>query len=490
MANPASCKSEALYAAIDLGSNSFHMLICQRHGERVEALNRVRKKVRLAEGLSEDNELSVDAMERGWQCLRVFAEQLADIPTENIIIVATATLRLATNRQDFIRVAKSILRHDIDIISGEKEAGLIYQGATQGARSQDSHLIIDIGGASTEIVHGKGCAPTQTKSVDIGCVTFMQRYFPNGELGENNFTNAVQAAKDAIFEVSDAYQGLNWQYCLGASGTPQAIREIALANNDVRAITLEQLERIGAAIGEAKNISSLTIEGLQENRRAVFPAGIAILKALFETLKINKMELASGALREGLIAQLTGDKNEAVWHQQLASKYSIDQPQAQRVLATATELMSQNKTLNIIASSKLLDLVCRYHEIGVFIDFKKHYQHAVYLLKSINFPGLDINEKRLLVNAIRNQGEHIQTIATSEQQALEQALVGCLRLAKIFCHRRDSSPSLDADLSIDDKGWHLVIKHKDWQQSYPLLAFALGNEQQEWRKIGWQLNIE
>lgn len=490
MANPVPRKSDELYAAIDLGSNSFHMLICQQHGERVETLNRIRQKVRLAEGLSQENELSAEAMERGWQCLRVFSEHLADIPPENVIVVATATLRLAVNREDFVKVGESILGHKISVIPGEQEAGLIYQGATQGARTQDSHLIIDIGGASTEIVHGKGCTPAQAKSLNIGCVTFMQRYFPQGQLGEQNFANAVDAAKDAINEISNNYRGLTWQFCLGASGTPQAIREIALANNDVRAITLEQLEKIGEVIGKSTHINNLAIDGLKDNRRAVFPAGIAILKALFETLKINKMELASGALREGLIAQLTGDKNEADWHQQLATKFEIDEKHAQRLLAVAKDLMRQSNTGAEIVNHKLLELVCRYHEIGIFIDFKKHYQHAVYLLKNINFPGLDINEKRMLLKVINNQGEQLQAPAANEPHSLELVLVRCLRLVKILCQRRESAPHVDVQLSIDDAGWHLRVGLDDWQQSQPLLAFALGNEQQEWRKVGWQLNIE
>lgn len=163
--------STSLYAAIDLGSNSFHMLVVREVAGSIQTLTRIKRKVRLAAGLNGDNELSVEAMERGWQCLRLFAERLQDIPHPQIRVVATATLRIAVNADVFIAKAQEILGCPVQVISGEEEARLIYQGVAHTTGGADQRLVVDIGGASTELVTGSGAQTTSLFSLSMGCVT-------------------------------------------------------------------------------------------------------------------------------------------------------------------------------------------------------------------------------------------------------------------------------------------------------------------------------
>lgn len=141
-----------LYAIIDLGSNSFHMMITRQLADSVQVVDKVKRKVRLASGLNTQNILSEDAIARGLECLRFFAERLQNIPPENVRIVATATLRIAKNNQAFLQKANQILGQNIVLLSGEQEAELIYLGAAHTSCNKEKRLVIDIGGASTELI--------------------------------------------------------------------------------------------------------------------------------------------------------------------------------------------------------------------------------------------------------------------------------------------------------------------------------------------------
>jgi exopolyphosphatase / guanosine-5'-triphosphate,3'-diphosphate pyrophosphatase len=228
-------KNPALYAAIDLGSNSFHMLVVHEVEGACRTLAKVKRKVRLAAGLQPDGSLDAAAMQRGWDCLRLFAEQLQDVPAGQIRIVGTATLRLARNIDVFIERAESILGHSINIISGEEEAATIYQGVAWTSSGTGRRLVIDIGGASTELIIGESTSPQLLHSLDMGCVTWLRRHFADGELSAHNFEQAITAAQQTLASVAADYLKLGWQGCIGASGTVQAIQEIMISQGEERA---------------------------------------------------------------------------------------------------------------------------------------------------------------------------------------------------------------------------------------------------------------
>lgn len=211
--------STSLYAAIDLGSNSFHMLLVREVAGSIQTLTRIKRKVRLAGGLNRDNMLSAEAMERGWQCLRLFAERLQDIPPTQIRIVATATLRLAVNADVFIAKAQQILGCPVQVIRGEEEARLIYQGVAHTTGGDDRRLVVDIGGASTELVTGTGAQTTSLFSLSMGCVTWLERYFTDRNLAQEHFDEAERAAREVLKPVADELRQHGWKVCVGASGT-------------------------------------------------------------------------------------------------------------------------------------------------------------------------------------------------------------------------------------------------------------------------------
>ena len=321
--------NDSHYAVVDLGSNSFHLLITQRQTDHsFIAFNKVKQKVRLAAGLDAKNNLTDEAMKRGLACLTLFSQHLKMLPLKNIIIVATATLRLASNSDDFLIQANAILPKNIQLLSGVEEAETIFLGATCGTliQGKNTHveptkgklLVLDIGGASTELIIGEGKEAKKSISIDIGCVSFTQRYFSKGILNQHNFSEAIAAASQHIKPFAQAYQALGWQHVVGNSGTIQALAEILaarkkhlqqpLANQHFdpqQSITFDFLLEIQHDLINFQHIDNIYFEGLRVDRCAVLASGLAILIALFNCLIIDNLKLSSGALREGLLYKLS-----------------------------------------------------------------------------------------------------------------------------------------------------------------------------------------
>lgn len=386
--------SSPLYAAIDLGSNSFHMLVVRHIDGSVQTMAKIKRKVRLAAGLDEHNALSLDAMQRGWDCLNLFAERLQDIPAENIRIVGTATLRTATNAGEFIDKANQILGHPIDVISGEEEAATIYKGVAHTSGGLGRRLVVDIGGASTELIIGEGFEAKALTSLKMGCVTWLERHFKDRQLTATNFNNAILAAKQMLDPILTKYTELGWNVCVGASGTVQALQEIMLVQGMDEVITLTKLKRLQKQAMLADHLEELDIEGLTLERALVFPSGLSILIAIFESLNIEAMTLAGGALREGLVYEMVQDLRQedirARTIRCVQTRYQLDRAYGDQVATLSSKLLAQcggEAWISEPQAEMLLRTAAKLHEIGLSIDFKKGGEHSAYLLQNLDLPG-------------------------------------------------------------------------------------------------------
>jgi exopolyphosphatase/guanosine-5'-triphosphate,3'-diphosphate pyrophosphatase len=297
------------YTIIDLGSNSFHMLTVTRDGNSFSVFSKSKQKVRLAAGLDAQHNLDTATMARGWACLQQFREELTQLQPSKVLVTATAALRLANNKKHFLEQAETILGLPIKLISGIEEAEIIYRGTVFTEQVSDPLLVIDIGGASTELIIGKGNNIVLAESLHMGCVTWLNRYFSDQKLNDSNFTAAINAAKEVIKPQIENYLQQGWTLTMGASGTIQATQEINEKQQISEELTLALLNTIKQQCISCKNIPSLQIEGLLPSRIPVFASGLAILIALFESLNIKSLKRSKGALREGLISILFADNN-------------------------------------------------------------------------------------------------------------------------------------------------------------------------------------
>jgi exopolyphosphatase/guanosine-5'-triphosphate,3'-diphosphate pyrophosphatase len=496
--------STPLYAVIDLGSNSFHMLITRQLANSVQVVDKVKRKVRLASGLNSHNKLSQTAIARGLECLSFFAERLQDIPQENIRIVATATLRLATNRDEFLSKANKILGHKISLLTGKQEAENIYLGVAHTSCGAKQRFVIDIGGASTELILGDGFVTQHVESLDIGCVTFNNRYFSNNKLTPDNFNRAISAAKEVIKPLVERYKNNGWQLVLSGSGTMQALTEIQNFTHQSSDIDLTFLQKIQEQLIDCKTINQISIDGLTSERSPVIASGLSILTALFESFSISKIQLSSGALREGLLYGMLPKIIDTSIRQStinsLTEKFHIDNRHARRIKKQASGLFYTYKKswpLNDNNGLALLNAACELHEVGLLLEFKKHQQHGAYILQHADLPGFDQADRQLLVALVLLYKGDIDLQLLKKQTALSYKeasyLLVIFRLAVILCRRRkdDALPDYQTAIIRNTDGSDIInlCLPTAWLSQHPLIADELLQENAHLAELNLSLNI-
>ncbi|RCU45494.1 guanosine-5'-triphosphate,3'-diphosphate diphosphatase [Corallincola holothuriorum] len=488
-----------LYAAIDLGSNSFHMLVVRVVAGSVQVLAKIKRKVRLASGLDTQNQLSEEAMIRGWDCLRLFAERLQDIPANNIRIVGTATLRVAANVEQFIATAEQILDHPIQIITGEQEAETIYQGVAHTSSGSGNQLVIDIGGASTELIVGQQYEPHILHSLNMGCVLFRERYFAGGQLQQSNFDAAISAAEALVAPLVVDYCAYGWQRCVGASGTVQALQEVLLAQGYDERITLPKLQQMMAQAVACGQLQALNIVGLSEERKPVFVSGLAILIALFRKFGIEQMTTSGGALREGIVYEMLGEQRQENVRQRtlagLKQQFRIDQPHATRVSELALALCQQVAApwqLEDIELNELLASAAQLNEIGLLIGYQNAQQHAKYIIENATLPGFSNSQKLLLASLLGQYQGPLDSACYEQLTGIEPTtamrLTRLLRLAIIFCGRRQDSSVPELILTAEGETLSLQLS-QPWLNSHPLVSSELQQEACYTLKIGGELKL-
>ena len=488
----------SLYAAVDLGSNSFHMVIARLTEGRMQIIDRIKERVRLAEGMDEQRRMSQEAMARGLDCLALFAERLTNIKPDQIRIAGTYTLRRASNARDFVREAAKVLNHPIEIISGQEEARLIYQGVAHTQHIEGQVLVVDIGGGSTELIIGEGFEHKALTSRKMGCVSFTQSFFGNGKLGEKAFNAAVLEAQHQLAPIINQYRKLGWQSCLGSSGSIRTVRDVLQGEEWTDgAITLAGLERLKEEMLKHKRVDQLKLAGLTEERQGVFAAAVAILLGLFTSLPIERMEYSDGALREGLLYEF----EERLQHHDirertalaLSTHYRIDKRQATRVESSVLSLfdaLSGPWEMPEEPYRAILGWAARLHEIGLAINYSGIHKHSAYILQNTDLPGFNQDDQALLAALVRFQRKGLKL---SELPALpnhdEQTVLRCIRILRLAVaahHRRQDN--LLPEWNVQAAGDQLVVTLPlDWCDENKLLMQNLEKEHRYCHEQGWPL---
>lgn len=280
-------------AAIDLGSNSFHMIVVQVDSQgHIVILDRLRESVRLGAGLDSKGNVSKEAQQRALSCLQRFGERLREFASDDVAAVGTNTLRQANNAGEFLQLAEAALGHPIAIISGREEARLIYLGVAHSL-AQDQRgkrFVMDIGGGSTELIIGQGFDALHLESLRMGCVSSTQRFFADGNLSKSCWEKALTAAHLELMPIKASYREIGWESATGASGTIRAVKKvIQQVGLAPYGITLDDMQKLRAMLTDAGHIDKVKLPGLSEERKPVFAGGLSILIATFEALKIRRM---------------------------------------------------------------------------------------------------------------------------------------------------------------------------------------------------------
>lgn len=490
-----------LLAAVDLGSNSFHMVIARvSHGE-VRVQESLSEKVQLGAGLDERNRITQAAEQRALECLGRFAQRIRDIPRESVRAVGTNTLRLARNSRSFLARAESILGHDIEVVAGREEARLIYLGVSHFLPDQGGHrLVVDIGGGSTEVIIGEGFEAIETESLHMGCVSFQQRFFPQGELTEKAFDKAVMAAEQEVVSIQAAYRKMGWNQAVGSSGTIKSIMQASCDGGwGDGAITPAVLQKLRKKLLRAGHVDAIDLKGLREDRRPIFAPGLAILTGIFKQLSIDTMTVSTGALREGLlydqIGRLSHEDVRDRSIQALMTRQHVDQGQAQRVQQTAARFLEQTAAdwqLEEPLHEDALRWASLLHEIGMSVSHSQFHKHGAYLVENSDLPGFSRQEQQLVALLVRGHRRRVSQdlfkALPSDDQVPGLRLCLLLRLAARLHHARTEDTTLPAKLSASGSTLTLGFPN-DWLSAHPLTQADLEQEQAYFAAAGYQLII-
>lgn len=440
-------------AAVDLGSNSFHMIVARRDHGDIAILDRLREMVRLGAGLDADGRIDRQSADRAIACLQRFRERLATLEAAQVRAVGTNTLRRARRRDTFLSRAEAALGHPIEVVSGVEEARLVYLGAAHSLPAQaGKRLVVDIGGGSTELIVGDGYEALRLESLYMGCICASTRFFPDGVLTENRFRKARLLARQELEPVRELFRREGWRQAVGTSGTIRAtarqLRELGLGSGEITRSGLDALRERLLAAGDIRHHG---LPALSAERAPVYPGGLAILTEVFDALSISRMDVAEGALREGLLWDLVGRltdedaRDRSVRAFQL--RFHADTAHAERVEAMALALLAQlapSWELPLEECRELLSWAARLHEVGLDIAHSHHHRHAAYLLENADLAGFSFAQQQRLAALV---GAHRRKMRADAFAAIPQpwrermpSLVVLLRLAVLLNRSRSIEP--------------------------------------------------
>lgn len=481
-------KDGDLLAAVDLGSNSFHMVVARYLMGQLRIVDRIKETVRLAEGLDGQGGLDPSVMPRALDCLARFGQRIRSLPAPRVRAIATNTVRQLANPQAFLMPAETALGHGIEVVAGREEARLIYLGVAHGNPLDPGkrRLVMDIGGGSTEVIIGDGLEAVERESLQMGCIATTRRFFGDGRINRKRWKEARTELAAEFQQFAEAYRRRGWHEAMGSSGTIKAICDVSVKMKLTKvSITDASLAAIREKLLDFDTLDSIKLPGLSSERRPIFAGGLLVLDAAFGALGIERMYVSDHAMREGVLYDLIGrDRQEdprAESIRALQVRYGIDPDQAARVEATVMSLFDQAELpWRLDADNRrLLAWAARIHEIGLAIAHSQYHQHGAYLVEHSDIAGFSRTEQQILAALVRNQRRNFNPASFEKVpdrlMANIQRCALLLRLAVLMHRSHDSDPLPVVELDVD--GDELLLRlPKRWLDGHPLTRLDLETE--------------
>lgn len=493
-------ETPVLLGAVDLGSNSFRVEIGRVEDYRITTESYWKETVRLAGGIDANDAFTPEIQERALATLRRFREKLENIPPQNIRAVGTQALRTATNAADFLPKAEEALGHPIEIIAGREEARLVFSGCAHALPpSSEKRFVVDIGGASTELIIGCGFIAKECESFHVGCVNTSLAFFPDGKITASALKQAQLAAQAEFEEAHQEFSFRNWDAAYGSAGTIGAVADIGLASGLTNGVVTPALLKVlRKELVEAGDIRKLNFPGLKEDRREVIAGGLAVLSAVFETFNIKEMRPASGALRVGLLYDMLGRQEQRDTRDStvtaLIKRSSIDKQQAARVAALADKFFvalnpDQSKSHDC---RKLLQWAAMLHETGRMISPSGYHKHSQYILMNSDLPGFSRYDQTQMSTLVLGQRGNLKKVESALADPAFVHMLIALRLAVIFAHARRTlrlpEIRLEQDTHAKKPSFRLWVEPQ-WLSRHPLTGYLLEQESLVWSRVGMEFKL-
>ncbi len=482
--------SPTTLAVVDMGSNSFRLELGRVEGDQIFRLDTWRETLRIGAAIDAKGRILAPARRTALGCLARFAERLRGLHPSAVRAVATNTFRVAPNATEFLRQAEAVLGFPIDVISGHEEARLIYLGVAHVLPPSDApRLCIDIGGGSTEFIIGRGLEPERLESLNIGCVSYTQRFFRDGRLGAEAFTAAETSARAEIDAIAREFGREHWREAYASSGTALALAEI-LEQNGMSAggITPSGLARLRKRMVGAGNVERLKLAGLKPERAPVLAGGYAIMSAALSLLEVPRINPVGGAMRLGVLYDLLGRRVRRDMRQstveRFIERYRIDRAHAVRVATMAKALYERAVTAPIAETAQRIEWAGLLHEVGYTVSHLGFHKHGAYILEHADMPGFSSQEQHALALLVLGCRGGLSKMAPLLVDVDARAQLVALRLAVLFHHARGPIDTPRIVLKVD-KTIRCAVASR-WMKAHPLSAHLLGKERDEWRALGYR----
>lgn len=417
----------SVIAAIDVGTNSFHLVVASVDPDgHFEVITREREPVRLGSGGEDMKRLEPDAMDRGIAALDRMRRIAQHAGATTLTAVATSAVREAANQAEFVSRALDEADIDIEVVSGIEEARLIHQGVLGAVPVFDErHLIIDIGGGSTEFIVGEGAEPRLLRSLKLGAIRLTDRFFPDGRTRKRSVKDCRRYVESFLGPLPAEIAELGFDTAVGSSGTITALaRMCAIRRGDRESRT----GRLSFSAAELRSLTTdlieattpterLSIEGLEERRADIIVGGAMLASEIFRLLGIKRMEVSDYALREGILFEQMrrsaspeldpfhrlGDlRRSGVMH--VANSYHEDLGHAEHITDLALELFDELTRLHLLNDEdrELFEAASLLHNVGIFVSHSAHHHHSYYLIRnSEHLTGFTEREIEIIAQVAR-----------------------------------------------------------------------------------------
>jgi exopolyphosphatase/guanosine-5'-triphosphate,3'-diphosphate pyrophosphatase len=476
-----------MYAAVDLGSNSFRLHIGEPIAGQMHIVRTARDPIRLAAGLGPDGALTSEAMETAVRSLRDFSGILRQHRLEAVRVVATNTLRVATNAEALLPRLEAAIGYPVEVISGEEEGRLIYMGVSCAlARADEQRLVIDVGGGSTEVIAGRGDEIQLVESFSIGTHPQSAAYFPGGRIDAASFDAAVNAARARFEDAADQYRAHGWEAAYGSSGTIRAVSDV-IARNRIGdgAMSIDSLLALRDRLVAAGHVDAFDLPGIKRERVIVMAGGLSVLIGAMQEFGVRGMTAINAGLRLGVLsdfelrAHRSDRRDRAI--QDCMRRFGVDQGRAQRTTAIARQLVDRLGVLDEGLRRHLL-WSCMLHEVGLAVSHSGAHKHAAYIVEHADLPGFTNREQRLMSAIVLAQKGNLRKVRDALGAPDLARAVLAMRLAAVFMHAR-----VDGDLD----GLKLRMKNRieidtprGWLKQHPTVATWFEKEAAAWGEVG------
>jgi exopolyphosphatase/guanosine-5'-triphosphate,3'-diphosphate pyrophosphatase len=482
-----------MFAAVDLGSNSFRLHIGKQDGDTMRIVKSTRDPIRLASGLDSRGYLTEQAMQTALASLTQFSEILNAYPLDAVRVVATNTMRIARNAKVFLPAAEKAIQHPIEIISGEEEGRLIYMGVSSVlGMPTERRLVLDIGGGSTELILGVGQEIESVDSFGIGTVNQTQLFFKEGRIDAKTFEAAILSARSTFEDAASTYDAQHWSNAYGSSGTIRAIADVVAKNAlGDGTLSLPSLHALKEHFVEAGHISRINLVSMRPDRAAVMVGGLAVLIGLMQELNIQSVSPISAGLRMGVLwdLQLRATKRDRRDQsvREFMRRFHVDEKRAARAAEIAKAFFAMLKPA-ADAHACYLHWSALLHEAGLIVSHSGYHKHGAYLIDNGDLPGFTTGEQRIMSTLILSQKGNLRKVSDELADLDSSKAILALRLAVIFLHSKTDLNMGSLKLKMKNRV-ELEIQ-RDWLERHPTISYWLEKEREWWGQVGMDFVIK